>query len=301
MFRTCCLGFVLLLAPHPATAQDLALNSVLIEGQGWELVSAGHKFTEGPAVDATGQVYFTDIPESKIFKIDLDGKASLFLENSQKTNGLMFGPGGKLYGCQSGSRKIVAFDEKGQTETIADEVDSNDLVVGAQGGIYFTDPRFGDPQGGKVWYINPRREKRIVAEGIKPNGIILSPDEGTLIVTDSQEPSLWTYRVEQDGSLTHRDRYYGPLRMVVGQAGTGSDGMTVDSQARLYVATRAGLQMFDPIGRMGGVIAQPVRDRPLSNVCFGGRDFNMLYVTAGDKVFRRPTQATGVRYGAVAK
>lgn len=293
MLRTWCLGTVLLLTSSFAYGQDLPLSGVLVEGKNWELVSEGHKFTEGPAVDAQGQVYFTDIPESKIFKIDLAGKVSLFVENSQKTNGLMFGPDGKLYGCQSGSRKIVAFDAKGQAETIADEIDSNDLVVGSKGGIYVT-----DPPGGRVWYINPQREKRVVAEGLKPNGVILTPDGGTLVVTDGQEATLWTFRVEADGSLKHKERYYGPLRMVIGQTGTGSDGMTVDSIGRLYVTTRAGLQMFDPIGRMGGVIHKPLRDRPLSNVCFGGPQLNILYVTAGDKVFRRETQATGIRYSA---
>lgn len=293
MLRTWCLGTILLLASSLTYGQDLPLSGVLVEGKNWELVSEGHKFTEGPAVDAQGQVYFTDIPESKIFKIDLAGKVSLFVENSQKTNGLMFGPDGKLYGCQSGSRKIVAFDAKGQAETIADEIDSNDLVVGSKGGIYVT-----DPPGGRVWYINPQREKRVVTEGLKPNGVILTPDGGTLVVTDGQEPTLWTFRVEADGSLKHKERYYGPLRMVIGQTGTGSDGMTVDSIGRLYVTTRAGLQMFDPIGRMGGVIHKPLRDRPLSNVCFGGPQLNILYVTAGDKVFRRETQATGIRYSA---
>lgn len=291
MLRTWCLGTMLLLTSSFAFGQDLPLSGVLIEGKNWELVSEGHKFTEGPAADATGQVYFTDIPQNKIHKIDLDGKVSLFLENSQGTNGLMFGPDGKLYGCQNGAKKIVAFDEKGQAETIASDVESNDLVVGSKGGIFFTDPK-----GGRVWYINPQREKRVVAEGLKPNGVILTPDEGSLVVTDAQEPTLWTFRVERDGSLSCKDRYYGPLRMEFEQKNTGSDGMTVDSIGRLYVTTRVGLQMFDPIGRMGGVIHKPVPGRPLSNVCFGGPKFNILYVTAGDKVFRRETQATGVRY-----
>lgn len=296
MSRSWWLGLVILLAAQVAPAQDLALNGVLIDGQGWELVSEGYKFTEGPAVDATGQVFFTDIPESKIYKIDLQGKVSVFVENSQKTNGLMFGPGGKLYGCQNGARKIVAFDDKGQAETLADEVESNDLVVTSAGAVFFTEPK-----AGKVWYINPQKEKRVVAEGLKPNGVILTPDQGTLVVTDSQEPTLWTFRVEKDGSLTCKEPYYGPLRMVHGQTATGSDGMTVDTVGRLYVATRAGLQMFDPTGRMGGVIHKPTPNGPLSNVCFGGPKLNVLYVTAGDKVFKRQTQATGAIFFTTGK
>lgn len=295
MLRTVCLGLLWLFTSSLAFGQDLPLSGVLIEGQNWELVSEGHQFTEGPAVDATGQVYFTDIPASKIFKIDLEGRVSLFVENSQKTNGLMFGPGGKLFGCAGGARQIVAYDTAGKPEVIADEVDSNDLVVTRKGAIFFT-----DPAGGRVWYISPQREKRVVAEGIKPNGLILTPDEGSLVVTESQSPILWTYRVELDGSLTAKEPYYGPLRLANGQPGPGSDGMTVDTVGRLYVTTRVGLQMFDPTGRMGGVIHKPLADRPLSNVCFGGPKLNILYVTAGDKVFRRQTQATGVAYTPAA-
>lgn len=294
-------------ASSSAFAQDMPLSQVLIDGEGWQLVSQGHTFTEGPAVDAEGRVYFTDVRASKIWKIDLDGKVSLFVENSAGTNGLMFGPDGLLYGCRNGEKKIVAYDAKGNFQTIADDVNSNDLVVAGNGGIHFT-----DPPGGKLWYISPKREKRVVAEGLRPNGVILWPDQGTLVCTDGMEPALWTFRVEPDGSLTGKERYYGPLQvpaysLVSGVIGDelkprpanadrpGSDGMTVDSAGRLYVATRAGLQMFDPTGRLGGAIAKP-HNGPLSNVCFGGPKLDTLYVTAGDKVFKRLTKTTGVRY-----
>ena len=287
---TYALSLFCLFATVSVSAQDLALNGVLLEGEDWQLVSEGHKFTEGPAVDAQGQVYFTDIPESKIFKIDLDNKVTLFAENTQKTNGLMFGPDGKLYGCQSGSRKIVAYDvSTGQAETITEDIDSNDLVVTRDGALFVT-----DPPGGRVWYIAPNKDKRVVAEGIKPNGAILWADGGTLVVTEATEAHLWTYRVEADGSLTQRDRYYGPLRLLPGQDRPGSDGMTVDTVGRLYVTTRAGLQMFDPIGRMGGVILKPQREKPLANVVFGGAQRDTLYVTCGDHVYRCKTQAIGL-------
>lgn len=269
---------------------DMALNGVLIKGEEWELVGEGYKFTEGPAVDAEGQVYFTDIPNSKIYKIGLDGKVTQFAENTYETNGLMFGGDGKLYGCQNGLKKIVAFDKDAKAETIADEVTCNDLVVAGDGGIYFT-----DPPGGKVWYINPKREKRVVADGLRPNGIILWPDQGTLVVTDSKEACLWTFRIDKDGNLGQKEPYYGPLALPPGADTPGSDGMTIDSARRLYVTTKAGLQMFDPTGRLGGVIAKP-QPKSLSNVVFGGPKLDTLYVTNGDKVYRRKTQATGVVY-----
>jgi sugar lactone lactonase YvrE len=279
-----------LLAPAIVRAQDMSVSGVLIDGQRWQLVGEGYKFTEGPAVDAEGQVYFTDIPNNRIHKIGLDDKVSVFAENTAGTNGLMFGPDGLLYGCRNGEKRIVTYDKNAQVQTVAEDLNSNDLVVAGNGGIYVT-----DPPGGRVWYIDAKREKRVVAEGIKPNGVILWPDQGTLVVTESAEPILWTFRVERDGSLTGKDRYYGPLQVSPAGGGPGSDGMKVDSIGRLYVTTRMGLQMFDPTGRLGGTILKP-HAGPLSNVCFGGKNLDTLYVTAGDKVFKRRVQATGVRY-----
>ena len=291
MLRTIPLALMFFVVPSVALAQDMSVSGVLIDGEGWRLVGEGYKFTEGPAVDAQGQVYFTDIPNNRIHKIGLDDTISVFAEMTANTNGLMFGPDGLLYGCRNGEKQIVAYDAQAQVKVIAEDVNSNDLVVAGDGGIYFT-----DPPAGRVWYINPKREKKVVADGIRPNGIILWPDQGTLVVTEALEPVLWAFRVERDGSLTSKERYYGPLQVPPGPGGPGSDGMKVDSAGRLYVTTRAGLQMFDPTGRLGGTILKP-HTGPLSNVCFGGKNLDTLYVTAGDKVFKRKTQATGFRYG----
>lgn len=283
---------LLLLFAQTLIAQDMPLRQVLIDGEGWQLVSKGHKFTEGPAADAKGNVYFTDVPASRIHRIDAKtGKVTLFAENTARTNGLMFGPDGRLYGCSNGEKKIVAYSSDGKFETIAEGVNSNDLVVASNGGIYFT-----DPSNRQVWYVTPKtRKKRVVAKGFRPNGIILWPKEGTLVVTDSEKPHLWTFRIEPDGSLKHRERYYTPLVVPPGRRSPGSDGMAVDDVGRLYVATHAGLQMIDTTGRPSGTILKPQR-RFLSNVCFGGPGFQYLYVTCSDKVYRRRVKPTGRPY-----
>jgi len=283
--------FCLMAIAAPSFAQDLAVSTVLIEGEQWQLVSEGYKFTEGPAVDLEGNVFFTDIPNNRIHRIDAaSDKVTLFAEETGGANGLMFGADGKLYACQNGLKQIGAYDKEGKVEVVVSDIESNDLVVAGDGSIFVTDPK-----GGKVWYISPQREKRVVAEGLKPNGVILWRDSGTLVVTDGQEPVLWTFKVAADGSLSCKDRYYSPVQILAGSDRPGSDGMTVDSIGRLYVATRAGLQMFDPTGRLGGAIAKPQLG-PLANVCFGGTDMKTLYVTAGNKVFKRRTQAEGIRY-----
>ncbi len=274
-----------------AQAQDMPLSQVLIDGQDWELVAEGFEFTEGPAADEKGNLYFTDVRAGKIHRVDAaSGQVEVFVEQSDRTNGLMFGPANKLYGCCGGRQEIVTIDSRGNFTTLAAEAPCNDLVVTREGAVYFT-----DPLNKKVWYVSPQGKKRVVDEGIeRPNGLILWPDQGTLVVADTLGPYLWTFRVEPDGSLSHKQPYY-TLRMVPGQMGSGADGMTVDAFGRLYVATHAGLQVFDPTGRMSGVILKP-QNKFLSNVAFGGPNLGTLYVTCSDKVYRRPTKVRGVRY-----
>lgn len=289
-WRWLTLNIILAFPQLQTTAQDMPLTQVLIDGKGWELVAEGYKFTEGPAVDADGNVFFTDVPESKIYKIDTSGKVTLLADQTARTNGLMFGPDGRLYGCRNEEKKIVAYKMDGSFETIADGVNSNDIVVNSQGDVYFT-----DPPNQQVWFVSQTGEKRVVAKGFRPNGVILWPGEGTLVVTDSDAPHLWTFRIEADGSLKYKERYYLPLTLPSGAKRPGSDGMAVDDAGRLYVATLAGVQMFDPTGRKGGVIAKP-QNRFLSNVVFGGPKFDTMYVTCSDKVYRRKVKPTSTPY-----
>jgi sugar lactone lactonase YvrE len=195
-----------------------------------------------------------------------------------------------LYGCQNGRKRIVAFTLDGKVETLAENVESNDLVVNAAGDLYFTDP--GNKQ---VWFLPKGGKPRVVANGLSPNGLTLWPDQGTLVVTERDQPLLWTFRVEADGSLTAKDSYYAPLQMATGKTRPGSDGLKVDAAGRVYTATYAGLQVFDEFGRLIGTILKP-QAGSLSNVCFGGPNLDTLYVTAGDKVFKRKVKVKGMRY-----
>jgi len=282
----CCLSVF----PAPVSSQDMPVTQVLIDGEDWETVAEGYGFTEGPAVDAAGNVFFSDPKNHRIYRAGIDGKVTLFAEHTQKTSGLMFGPDGRLYGCSRDGRRIAVWNTDGAAETVVEVDDCNDLVVGSDGSIYFTDPK-----NQRVYHVSPDRRKRVVAEGFTPNGIILWPKEGTLVVTDRSEPHLWTFRIESDGSLSSRERYYMPLQLDRNRDRPGSDGMTVDSRNRLYVATHVGIQMFDPTGRLGGTILKPQR-RFLSNITFGGPGFSYLYATCTDKVYRRRVKPVGAPY-----
>lgn len=273
-------------------AQDMPLSQVLIDGEGWQLMADGYKFTEGPAVDKDGTIYFVDVPASLIFKIGTDGKPAVWAKDTGKASGLMFGPEGRLYACQSETKKIVWYDRDAKPTVLASDVPCNDIMVDKKGGVYVT-----DMGGNQVWYVSPDGNKRVVASGFKPNGLTLWPDGGTLVVADWESPHLQTFRVEPDGSLKFGEKYYGPLQIPSGQKLPGSDGMTVDDVGRLYVATHAGLQVFDPTGRPCGAILKP-QVSFLSNVKFGGEKFDTLYVTSTDKVYKRKLKTTSTPYFA---
>jgi sugar lactone lactonase YvrE len=206
----------------------------------------------------------------------------------------MVGPDGRLYACQNGRKRIVAYADDGTESVIAEGVESNDLAITARGEIYAT-----DPANKRVWFIDARGGKRIVHEGIRtPNGVVLSPDQALLMVADSAERWVWSFQIQPDGSLANAQPFY---RLEIGEEFTsGADGMAVDSEGHLYVATREGLQICDQPGRVVAILNKPQRG-PLSNVVFGGADLKTLYVTAGDKVFRRRLRRQGVAPWAPVK
>ncbi|MEO7145252.1 MAG: SMP-30/gluconolactonase/LRE family protein, partial [Bryobacteraceae bacterium] len=245
--------------PQPIAAskggpgQQHFVTDILDPASGWEVASSGHKFTEGPAVDRSGNVFFSDIPNNRIFKIATEGKVSVFKENSGGTNGLMFGPDGRLYGCQNGRRRIVAYSPDGAETVLAEDVDSNDLAVNRNGEVYFS-----DPPNKRVWFIDAKGEKRVVADKIFefPNGVRLSPDQSLLLVNDTKNKWIWSFQVQPDGSLKNGEPFY-RLETRDDSSVSGADGMTLDSVGYLYVATRLGIQICDQPGRVVGIINLP--------------------------------------------
>ncbi len=268
-------------------------TDILIPGEDWQLVSKGHKFTEGPAVNDKGEVFFTDVPNSQIYKIGLDGMVSLFADETGNANGLMFGKDGKLYACVSGKKQIVAYTPDGKSEVIAENVSCNDLVVG-DNGIYVT-----DPENKRVLHIGRDKKVSVVDEkGLEfPNGVVLSPDQSLLYVADTRRQYVNSYQVQPDGTLRYKQPFH-HLHIAPTQTDTGADGMTVDDQGRLYVATRMGVQVCDQPGRVHLILSKP-QGSWLSNVVFGGKDLNTLYVTCGDSIYKRKMNAKGLSVGNV--
>ena len=269
------------------------LREVVDRDEEWTLVAEGYRFTEGPAANPKGEVFFNDIPAGKTYKVDLDGKVSEFLSDSKKANGQSFGPDGRLYAVATGARQIIAYEADGNPGVIAEGIAGNDLVVRHDGGLYVTEPSPAGGEPGKVWYVSPKGEKAIVDTGLKyANGVTLSPDQSLLYVADSRSHWVYSYRLRGDDTLTFKQKFY-HLHTPDGADDSGADGLRVDRDGRLYVATRMGIQVCDQAGRVNAILPTP--NGKVSNLCFGGEGFGTLFATCGDRVYKRKMKVKGAQ------
>jgi gluconolactonase len=277
-------------APVKSGLGSPQLQEILIPGEGWKLVGDGYRFTEGPAPNAQGEVFFNDIPNGKAYKIGLDGKVTLYIASTKSANGQAFGPDGRLYAAATGSGQILAYDSDAKATVIADGIRANDLVMRHDGSIFATQPSGGGSPS-QVWYISPSGEKRVIDTGLRfPNGITLSPDQSLLYVADYGSHWVFSYQVHQDGTLTNKQRFF-RLHTPDTADAAGADGIRVDRDGRLYVTTLMGIQVCDQAGRVTCIIPTP--NGKIANLCFGGSDFQTLIATCGDRVYQRKVKVKG--------
>ncbi len=279
--------------PNPIKAgesKNVYLKDLLIPGEGWQLVSEGYRFTEGPATNTKGEVFFNDVSNSKTYKINLDGKVSEFVTDTKRRDGQNFGPDGKLYQVTVGELKITAYTPDGKSTMIAEGFKGNDIVVANNGNIYATNPNTA-PEPGKVWLIKPSGEKIVVDTGLTfPNGVTLSPDQTLLYVADSRSHWVYSYQIQADGTLAHKQKYFW-LHKPDSAEDAAPDGMRVDRDGRLYVATKMGIQISDQMGRVNAIIPTP--NGKVANLTFGGENFDTLFAMCGDKVYKRKLKVKG--------
>ncbi|MFP4621058.1 MAG: SMP-30/gluconolactonase/LRE family protein [Bacteroidales bacterium] len=292
-------GFLPILALVFFMLFSLTLNAQIMDEQGimaedaeLELIGNGFEFTEGPAPDKEGNVYFTDQPNNDIVKWDAStGEVTVFMDEAGRSNGMFFDEQGHLITCADMKNQLWSIDTEDK------EVDvlvygyrgrrlngPNDLWIHPGGGIYFTDPLYKrdywerDPEmqldGEHVYYLSPDRSRlmRVEEDVVKPNGIIGTPDGEKLYVADIGDDKTYVYDINGDGTLSNRKLF----------AEMGSDGMTIDRKGNVYV-TGDGVTVFDKTGEKIAHI--PVDKNWTANVCFGAPDRDMLFITAMDSVF----------------
>jgi sugar lactone lactonase YvrE/enterochelin esterase-like enzyme len=273
------------------------ITEILDPASDWELVGQGYRFTEGPAVDREGNVYFCDAGASRIYKVGTDGRPVLFREDSGGATGLMFGADNRLYAAEEKRKRVVAYSPDGKLTVLEEGIQPNDLAVTPAGAVYFT-----ESEARKVWRIAADGKRNVAFDAIHdgnimmPNGVRLSPDHSLLVVADTVGRDSWSFLIQPDGSLADGEPFYRlaiPESVSSGPVRSGADGLTFDDQGYAYFATKLGIQICDQPGRVVGIVRKP-STADLSNLVFGGADMQTIYVTAGDKVFRRHLRRKGV-------
>ena len=288
---------VMLLSFTPAVSQDDGLSEILKPGASLVKLAGEFSFTEGPAADKAGNVYFTDQPNDRIMKWSTKGVLSTFMQPSGRSNGMFFDSKDNLWSCADEKNEIWRIKPGEKPEVIALEYEGklmngpNDLWVSPEGNIFFTDPFYRRswwkhsemPQEKQcVYFLSADRKvlKRVEEELLQPNGIVGTPDGKTLYVADIKANKTWSYTINPDGSLSDKKLF----------CELGSDGMTIDSIGNIYL-TGKGVTVFDKTGKKLGNIAVP--ENWSANVCFGGKDRKTLFITASKGLYSISTRYKG--------
>jgi len=263
-----------------------------------QLISRQFSFTEGASTDKKGNVFFTDQPNNKIWEYSADGKLTVFLDSAGRSNGMYFDKKGNLVTCADEHEQLWSISPNKKVKVLLSDYQGkpmngpNDIWIDNKGGIYMTDPYYQRPwwtrtksdlDGQKVYYL-PKGAKQpfiVDADNKQPNGIVGSPDGKFLYVADIGDNKTYKYTINKDGTLSDR-------KLFVQQ---GSDGMTLDEKGNVYL-TGNGVTIYNAAGEKIGYIA--IKEPWTANLCFGGANKDMLFITASTAIYIVKMNVKGV-------
>ena len=272
-------------------------TNIIAPGATLQKLTNGFSFTEGPACDAEGNIFFTDQPNDRILEWSTEGKLSTFMQPCGRANGLSFDRKGNLWACADETNALWRISPNKKIAVAVSDYQGklfngpNDVWIRPNGGLYFTDPYYKRPywkrgpkeQGEHVYFLSEDEKKliRVIDDLKQPNGIIGTPDGKTLYVADIGAGKTYRYRINADGSLAGKKLF----------CELGSDGMTIDNQGNLYL-TGKGVSVFDSDGKKSEQIDVP--EQWTANVCFGGKDRGLLFITASKSIYGLKMKVKGV-------
>ena len=293
-----CVTLVCLLSLYNFSHAQQKAN-IIAKGAKPILIYDQYSFTEGPAVDSEGNVFFTDQPNDQIIKWSTDGSLSIYMEGTGRSNGLYFDKDDNLIACADLKNELWLIDKFKRVTVLVKEFEGkklnapNDLWIAPNGGIYFTDPFYKrnywtrtemELEKMDVYYLSPdRKTLTVAASNLKtPNGIVGTADGKKLYVADIGDGKTYSYTINADGTLANRKLF----------CETGSDGMTLDNKGNVYL-TGKGVTVFNETGQQIEHI--PIDEKWTANVCFGGANRKTLFITASKSVYTLDMKVKGVQ------
>ena len=282
-------------------AAPLGAQSIVAEGAELKLLADDFTFTEGPATDGKGNVYFTDQPNDAIHVWTVAGELETFLQPAGRSNGLYFAEDGTLWACADEHNQLWAIAPDGKHQPVVVNFEGkllngpNDLWIHSQRWLFFTDPFYKRPywpadRGPKaqpseaVYRLdrNTGQVTRMADQFKRPNGIIGDADRGVLYVADIGANKTYRFKIAEDGTLQQQELF----------CAQGSDGMTIDRQGNVYLTGGQGVSVYSSAGEKLEVIAVP--ERWTANVTFGGANHDTLFITASDSLYSIRTRMQGI-------
>lgn len=274
-------------------------TSVTADGASVQLLAEDFIFTEGPAADAAGNVYFTDQPNDRIMRWSIEGKMETWMQPAGRSNGLFFDNDGSLIACADGKNELWRIQADKSHEVLLADFEGklfngpNDAWVAADDSIYFTDPFYKRPYWERddtnsqlpqrvYRYIPGEKTVAVVADQfVQPNGIVGNKEQKIVYIADIGDKKTYRYDIADDGSLVNRTLF----------CELGSDGMTLDTAGNLYL-TGKGVTVFNSEGKQIQQIDVP--ENWTANVCFGGPERKTLFITASDSFYSIEMRVAGL-------
>jgi sugar lactone lactonase YvrE/enterochelin esterase-like enzyme len=269
-------------------SQNSTLKEITLSEEPWRKLPQAFQSATGLAANAAGDVYVSDAAG-----VSRLGSGSVFARPGGAVAGQAFGPDGTLYATVPSAKQVIAIDARGQTRTVAEGIAGRGIVVTHDGTVYVTEPGAHSDMPSRIWKIAKGGAKTVVDEGLSSaSGLAFSPDGGLFFAAENTTKWIYSYIAKPDGSLAFKQPFYW-LHMTDVPNDSGAEDLAVDTHGNLYVATRMGIQVCDQNGRVRAILPLPTPCGPVRSICFGGKDFDVLYATDGTQVFTRKLKVKG--------
>ncbi len=278
---------------QPGVSKNSTLQEISVPGEPWQKMPQSFQGATGLAANTKGEVYVSDAQAGNIYRLNPGGGPAVFLRQQMGIAGQAFGPDGTLYAVVPAAKKIIAVTPQGGSRTVAEGIAGRGIVVTHDGTIYVSEPGSHSDLPSRVWRILAGGEKKMMDEGLSSaSGIAFYPDGGLFFAAEKTTKWIYSFLSHPDRSFTDKQPFYW-LHMTDIPNDSGAEDLAVDTHGNLYAATRMGIQVCDQNGRVRAILPLPAPSGPVRSICFGGANFDILYVTDGTQVFKRRIKIRG--------